>query len=51
MLPLLLLEQDFYVGASASLDKEDVIWGIGIFCKFLSSSWFIMYNIFLELNH
>lgn len=50
MLPLLLLEQDFHVGASTSLDKEYVIWGIGIFCKFPDSSWFIICNL-LELYH
>lgn len=51
MLPLLLLEQDFYVGASISLDREYVIWGNGVFCKFSDSSWFIMYNLFLELSN
>ena len=48
MLSLLLLEQDFYVGASTSLHEEYVIWRIGIFRRFSDSSWFIMYNRFLE---
>lgn len=42
----------FLCGSKYSLDEKYIIWGIGIFFKgFPDFSFFIMYNLFLELNH